>query len=205
MKALLLLVLATPLLAQLHYPKHNVSLGAGAGLPGGDLAGAFTNRPGVTVSYGYRFHRYFQADMGLDTVFGAAGVRDFISTDLGYLRIRDFEYLVPFGGRVLLPLREGRLLFSAGGGGAYMRYSEKLRQPTSQYRFECPDCSSRSGWGTYALAGASVAIDHFQRFRVGVTSKLYRGSIDGGQLGLLLPGQTRDRWTNIYGEFTVTF
>jgi hypothetical protein len=205
MKALLLLVLATPLLAQLHYPKHNVSLGAGAGLPDGDLAGAFTNRPGVTVSYGYRFHRYFQADMGLDAVFGAAGVRDFISTELGFLRIRDFEYLVPFGGRVLLPLREGRLLFSAGGGGAYMRYSEKLRQPTSQYRFECPDCSSRSGWGTYALVGASVAIDHFQRFRAGVTSKLYRGSIDGGQLGLLLPGQTRDRWTNIYAEFTVTF
>jgi hypothetical protein len=205
MRTFLLLVLATPLVAQLHYPKHYVTFGAGPALPGGDLSAVFDNKPAVSVAYGYRLRRYFQADMGLDAVFGSAGVRDFLSSELGSLRIRDFEYLVPFGGRLLLPLKQGRVMFSGGGGGAYLRYSEKLRQPTTQFRFECPTCTSRSGWGTYALVNASVGIDHFQRFRAGVTSKLYRASVDGGQLGLVAPGKTSDRWVNIFADFTVTF
>ena len=139
----------TPLLAQTNYPKHNITLGAGAGLPGGDLSGFFANRPGVTVGYGYRFQRYFQADVGLDGVFGAARVRDFLSTDLGYLRIHDVQYFLPFGGRVVLPIGGGRVLASLGGGGAYLRYSERLQQASSYYRFACPSCTSRSGWGNY--------------------------------------------------------
>lgn len=205
MKVLVLLALALPLAAQPEFRRHNVSLGAGAGLPGGELSGPFSNSAGLTVNYGYRWKSWLQADMGLDTVFGAARVRDFIPTELGYLRIRDLQFLIPFGGRLVLPVDDGRWLLSAGGGGAYMRYSERLRQPSSYYRFECPDCSVRSGWGTYALAGASRALDRYHHFRVGVTSKFYRGHTDGGPLGAVPAVKTLDRWINVFADFTVSF
>ncbi len=205
MRALLLLAVMTPLLAQTNYPKHNFTLGAGAGLPGGELSGFFANRPGVMVGYGYRFHRYFQADFGLDAVFGAARVRDFLSTDIGNLRIHDMQYFLPFGGRVVLPIGGGRVLASVGGGGAYLRYSERLQQASSYYRVECPSCTSRSGWGNYGLAGASMALDRYQRFRVGLTAKVYRAHTDGEPLGALPPMRTLDRWVNLFADFTIGF
>ena len=86
-----------------------------------------------------------------------------------------------------------------------MRYSERLNQPSSYYRVQCPDCSSRSGWGTYALASASFGIDHYQMFRVGVTAKAYRGHTDGDPLGFVPGIETRDRWLSLFGNFTVSF
>jgi hypothetical protein len=205
MRALLLLAAMTPLLAQTNYSKHNVTLGAGAGLPGGELRGSFADSAGVTASYGYRFRRYFQADFGLDTLFGAARVRDFLTTDIGYVRIHDLQYLLPFGGRIVLPLGGGRVLASVGGGGAYLRYSERLQQPSSYYRIACPSCTSRSGWGNYGLAAASVALDHYQRFRVGLTAKVYRGHTDGEPLGTVPATRTLDRWVNLFADFTISF
>jgi hypothetical protein len=205
MRGLFILVLAVPLLAQTPYPKHNVSFGVGAGMPGGQLGSSFSNSPGVTVDYGYRWKRYLQGDIGMDAVFGAARVRDFLQSDTGYLRIRDFQWLVPFGGRFILPLKGDHVLLSAGGGGAYMRYSERLRQPSSYYRYECPDCTSRSGWGSYALAGASVGLDRYHMFRVGVTSKFYRGHTSGGALGAVPAVKTLDRWVNLFLDLNVSF
>ena len=204
-QALLILVVLTPLMAQSRYPRHNFSIGGGAGLPGGQLSGLFDNTGGITAGYGYRFQKNLQADIGLDTLFGAAGVRDFLATDLGYARIRDFQFLLPFGGRAILPLSEGRILLSLGGGGAYMRYSERLKQPSSYYRVQCSDCSSRSGWGTYALAAGSYALDRYQVFRVGFTAKAYRGHTDGGPLGLVPGIETRDRWLMLFANFGVSF
>ncbi len=205
MRGLVLLALALPLAAQPTHPRHSVTLGAGAALPGGELSGAFSNSAGVSVSYGYRWRSWLQADAGLDAVFGAARVRDFIPSEYGYLRIRDLQYLIPAGARLVLPVSDGRWMLSAGGGGAYMRYSERLNQPSSYYRFACPACSSRSGWGTYALAAASRALDRYQMFRVGVTSRFYRGYTDGGSLGTVPAVKTRDRWVNLFVDFTVNF
>jgi hypothetical protein len=50
-----------------------------------------------------------------------------------------------------------------------------------------------------------VAIDRYQRFRLGVTSKLYRGHTDGGALGALPAIETTDRWINLFADFTVSF
>ena len=205
MMVLFLLLAAMPLLAQSHYAKHYISVGGGAGLPGGQLSGLFDKSGGLSVSYGYRFRPNLQADFGLDTLFGAAGVRDSLATELGYLRIRDFQYLLPFGGRAVLPLSDGRVLLSMGGGGAYMRYSERLRQPNSYYRIQCPDCASRSGWGTYALAAASFALDRYQMFRLGFTAKAYRGHTDGDSLGAVPAIETRDRWLSLFANFGVCF
>jgi hypothetical protein len=102
-------------------------------------------------------------------------------------------------------MEDGRLLLSAGGGGAYLRYTELLRQPSDFFRFECPVCSSRSGWGYYGLVGGSVALDRRQLFRLGVTARVYQGHTDGEFLGLVPPIRTRDRWVNVFGEFGVTF
>ncbi|MGH9675233.1 MAG: hypothetical protein ACRD44_18840, partial [Bryobacteraceae bacterium] len=131
----------------------------GAGLPKGELQTYFADSFGLGVSYGYRFHRNFQADVGLDTIFHAAEVRDVFSTQLGDLRIRDYQYLVPFGGRAIIPVLDGRLQFHGGGGPAYMRYQERIRQPfgDAYVRLDCVVCRARDGWGWYALAGASVA------------------------------------------------
>jgi hypothetical protein len=147
--------------------------------------------------------RNFQADTGLDILFGAAGVRQFISTDLGYARIRDRQYMWPFGGRVVLPLRAGRLQASVGGGGVYLRYSERLTQPSSYYRVQCMVCTSRSGWGAYGLAAGSMALDRYQRFRVGVTAKVYRGHTDGQAIGGVPGLRTRDLWVNLFADLTV--
>lgn len=205
MKAFLLLLVAAPLIAQTSFQKHYITLGAGAGLPSGQLTGLFRNVGGVGVNYGYRFQKNLQADIGFETLFGAAGVRDFLETDIGFARIGDRQYFLPFGGRAILPLGEGRMLLSLGGGGAYLRYSERLKQPNSYYNVRCPDCASRSGWGTYALASASYGIDYYRMFRLGVTAKAYRGHTDGDALGFVPGLETLDRWLSVFANFTVSF
>ncbi len=200
-----LAALPDPAEAQSFYPKHNFNFGAGAARPRGALGGPFTDAPGISIGYGYRFARYFQADIGLDVLFGAGDVRDYLNTALGQVRIRDREYLLPVGGRAILPFAGGRVLLSGGGGGAYMRYSESVRQPSDYFRIDCPVCTARHGWGYYALVSTSFAIDHFQRFRVGITSKFYRGHTEGDPLGPVPGVRTKDHWINIFGEFGFSF
>ncbi len=200
-----MLLTAGTLAAQSHYTRHNFSLGFGAGQPRGDLRGYFSDSFGLDVGYGYRFHRNFQLDAGLETLFGAAGVRDYYQTDFGDLRIKDYQFLVPLGGRAILPLASGRFLISGGLGGAYMRYQERMRQPYEYYRIDCPVCKSRSGWGSYGLVDVSVALDRYQHFRIGTTARVYRGHTEGESLGLVQGVRTRDHWINAYGYFGFCF
>ena len=208
MKPLLLLAVTLglgPLAAQDWYPRHNFTMGLGAGQPRGDLRNFFDSAFGLTVGYGFRFHPYFQIDLGFEPLFGAAGVRDFFPTSFGNRRIRDYQFLVPIGGRAILPLARGRVLFSGGGGAAYMRYTELLSQPSDYFRLDCPVCNSRHGVGGYAVLSTSVALDRYQRFRFGVTGKVYRGHTSGDPLGQAPGVRTRDHWVNLYGEFGVSF
>ena len=198
-------LLAIPLLGQSWYPKHNFTFGAGVGRPRGDLVSYFSDSPAVAVGYGYRFHPNLQIDVGLDTVFHAAGVKDFYESGFGAHRIRDYQFMVPMGGRAILPLAGGRLLFAGGGGGAYMRYSERIYQPSDYYQIDCPVCASRDGWGYYGLLSATAFVDRAKHFRLGVTSKVYRGHTDGEPLGSAPGARTRDRWINVYGEFGFSF
>lgn len=191
--------------AQEYYPRHNLTFGVGAAQPRADLNRLFRDSPGISFSYGYRFSRYFQADAGFETVFGAADVRDYLNTEFGPVRIKDYQYFVPLGGRAILPLIGGRVLFSGGGGGAYMRYSERLRQPSDYFSIYCPVCTSRSGWGYYALVDVSAFVDRSQHFRVGVVSKVYRGHTDGEPLAAVPGVRTRDHWVNIMGQVGFSF
>jgi hypothetical protein len=147
-----------------------------------------------------------QLDIGLDSVYNAADVNDYFeSPAFGPVRIRDFQFLFPYGARAVLPLADGRLELYGGGGGAYMRYTELLRQPSQFIRLDCPVCSARSGTGWYALTGASFAVDRAQHFRVGAIVRVFDGHTDGRQVGTLPPVRTNDRWMNVYGTFTFSF
>ncbi len=196
---------AAPLAAQEYYPHHNLTFGAGAARPRGDLGAYFGDTPGISVAYGYRFLRYFQADLGLDVLFGAAGVKDFISTQIGDFRIKDREYFLPMGGRAIAPLFRERLLLSGGGGGAWMKYAERVSQPSDYYRIGCPVCTSRSGWGYYAMGNASYFVDSNRHFRVGVTSRVVRGNTEGEPLGNVPSLRTKDNWLNIFAEVGFSF
>jgi len=196
---------AVPLAAQ-WYPRHNFTFGAGGASPQGELADyGFENRPGISVAYGYRFSRYLQADAGLDVVFGAGGIRDYLETDFGPLRIRDRQFFVPLGGRAILPVAGGRMLFFGGGGIAWLKYSELLHQPSDYYHIDCPVCSSRSGWGGYALAGVNYFLDSGKHFRVGATVKSFRGHTEGDPLADVPGIRTNDRWINVLGDFGFSF
>lgn len=197
---------ATTLSAQDYYGKYNFTLGAGAAVPQQDLDNAFTPAPVVNFNFGYRFARNFQADIGFDTVFGAADIRTFTRTDIGTLEINDRQYFFPVGGRVVVPFGEsGRNEFYAGGGGAYMRYSEVIRQPSDFFRIPCDVCSRRAGWGGYGLVGFRSSINRGRNLWVGVTTKVYRGRTDGEQFGEVPPMRTQDRWLMVQGEFSFAF
>lgn len=201
-----LLLAAAPLAAQPVYPRSSFTVGVGVGRPSGELSGAFRNSAALAVNYGFRFYRYLQADVGLDTLFGAAGIREFLPSPVfGDLRIRDYQLLIPFGGRVVIPLGNERVLVSFGGGGARLNYQEVLGQPSEDIHIECRSCRDRGGWAYYGLAGASVALDRVRMFRVGVTARMYRGYTEGNPFGLVPGVRTNDRWLGVFGEFGVAF
>lgn len=206
-----------PLFSQESYPHHNITIGVGGAIPSSKLSqdvvtapplptGNFLSAsPILTVNYGYRFQRYLQADIGFNIAFGAAQVRDFLQTGFGDFRIRDREYMIPFGGRAILPLMDDRLLLSAGGGGVYLRYAEGVRQPSQFFRIDCPVCTSRTGWGGYGLADISYFLDQGRHFRLGVTAQYIYGRTNGDPLGDIPSLQTTDRWSNIFANFGVSF
>ncbi|MBM3735400.1 MAG: hypothetical protein FJW39_06380 [Acidobacteria bacterium] len=203
---------AAPLLAQREYRpfrdyrRHYLSVGAGAAQPGADIKPLLANSPLFRFTYGYRFHRYFQAESGLDSVFYAAKVRDFYESRFGDLRIRDYQFMWPSGGRAIVPLAGNKLLLSAGGGGAYLRYQERIRQPFGDsLRLDCPVCAARSGWGYYGLLGASVALDRAQQLRLGVSTRVVRGDTRGDPFGNIPGTTTKDTWINSAVEFTFSF
>jgi hypothetical protein len=191
--------------AQNYFPHHNFTFGAGAGRPRGDLGPALQDAPGISAGYGYRFHRYFQADLGLDILFGAAQVRDFLVTGIGDFRIGDREYFLPFGGRAIIPLADGRLLLSGGAGGTWIDYRERVSQPSTYFRVDCPVCTSRDGWGYYALGNASWFLNRNQNFRVGMTTKVVRGYTNGQAVGPVPGLRTNDKWLFLNAELGFSF
>jgi hypothetical protein len=207
MRTLAGFLLVASLLPAQEYRKHNVLLFGGAGVPGGDLTGITSTSAGLGLGYGYRFHEYFQAEAGYELLFGAARVRDFLPTLYGNLRIRDYQHFLPYGGRVIVPIKGDKIQLFAGGGGVYMRYSERVRQPFAQqgFTFDCAVCSARDGNGYYGLVGGNMALDRAQHFRIGVTSRFIRGETSGEPIGSVPAQTTEDRWTNIFFTFTVSF
>ena len=201
---LLLLTVATAF-PQTSYYRHTVSVDGAAVLPRGELRSLFADSFGLGFDYGFRFHPYFQVDTGLKTVFGAARINDYLDSAFGRLRIRDYQFFVPFGGRVIVPLANDRIQFYAGGGGAYLRYTERLRQPGDNFRIDCDVCASRHGLGSYGIAGADVALDRYRHFRLGGGARVIRGNTEGDPLGNVPARRTTDRWIDAFARFSFSF
>lgn len=187
------------------YPHHNLTLGIGGATPTGQIQSFMGSAPAISLGYGYRFHRYFQADAGLNILFGAAKIQDVVSTDLGYTQLKDREYMIPLGGRAIAPLMNGRLLLSGGGGVAYLRYSESLNQPSYYYSVACPTCTARGGWGYYGLADAQYFLDEDKHFRVGITTQFVHAQTNGQALGDVPALQTTDHWINVFAALGFSF
>jgi hypothetical protein len=188
------------------YQKHSFAIGGGGGIPRGDLEPLLDTSPALRINYGYRFMKNFQADFGFDTVFHAANIKDYYQSQFGDLRIKDYQFFLPMGARTIIPLAGNRVQFYAGGGAAWMSYRERIRQPFGDYlRLDCPVCSSRSGWGYYAMLGSSFALDRAQFFRLGFTTKLYRGTTSGDPIGPIPPFTTHDQWLTTAAEFSFNF
>lgn len=196
----------TPALQAQSYQRHYFTAGLGIALPKDDLHAFYQNAFSWSFGYGFRPIQYLQLDVGLDSSYLAADVQDYYTTPaFGPVRIRDFQYFVPYGARAILPLAKGRFELFGGAGGAYLRYVESLRQPSYYYRVDCPVCNSRSGTGWYAVAGGDFAIDRGRHFRLGALTRMYRGHTEGRSVGTLPPVRTEDRWLNAYLTFTFAF
>lgn len=190
---------------QRDFRRHHLTFGLGAAVPGDDLKYGYQPAFAWNVDYGFRPIKWLQADIGYDGAYNAANVDDYQETGYGPARIADYQTFIPMGGRVVLPLARGRVEFYGGGGGVYARYSESLSQPDEFTNIGCPSCQSRDGWGYYAMAGGSVALDAQHRFRLGVISRSYWVETKGAIVGTLPSYRTSDRWINTYVTFTASF
>jgi len=191
--------------AQSSFPRHHLQAGLGAAAPGADLAGNFSPSFGFGAHYGYRFLRNFQLDVGAEGVLGSARVRDFLDTTFGPRRIRDFQFFLPVGGRVVLPLADDRLEVFAGGGGVYVRYFEAVSQPNQFFRIDCPFCGARNGFGYYGSAGFRIRPGAGRGFWIGGSFRLTRVETTGDAFGRLGPARSRDRWITPMLDFGISF
>jgi hypothetical protein len=203
----LLLILPAFAFAQSEDIHHNnVTVGLGAAIPVGSAQNYLSTAPLVSVGYGYRLNRLFQADAGIQFAFGAANNTNPEATDLGTVQGGDREYMIPLGGRIYIPMPFKRMEFSVGGGAMHLHYSESV--PSSAYSYypnSCYSCTSRGGWGGYGLASARYYLDSNHNFHVGTTLQFISATTNGQPVGDVPALSTTDHWTNVGLEFGLSF
>lgn len=205
MKWALALLLGTGVNGQVLFPRNTLTLDVGAAIPGQALKRSFEPSFALGFNYGYRIHRNFEINAGVDSAFQAARVNDYVDTAFGSRRIRDYQLFVPFGGRVILPTRDERWHFFAGGGGVYARYFEAISQPSQYFNIDCPVCTARHGFGYYGLAGFRWRPSRYAPFWIGGSARVVRVQTDGDPIGNLIVRPTNDRWITPMLEFGFSF
>lgn len=155
-RALFVLTLAlSPLSAQEYWHRLSGAFGALNPINGGQITGYGTS-PMLSFDYGYRFHRFSQADLGVD--IGFATQKNGPGADT-----RRNIYLPRFGYRGVIPIWQNRIEASLGAGGAH-----SYIKPTEQ---------GKEVWLVYGLVGANYAIDSEKRYRAGLNIRWYRDPI----------------------------
>ncbi|NOT59254.1 MAG: hypothetical protein HOP19_03405 [Acidobacteria bacterium] len=166
----------------------------------GDLNGIFKNAPLVGGSLAYRPLRNFQVEGGLDAVFGAARVNGAGQlSGGGTLKTTDREYFLLLGGRLVLPFKQEKFLWSAGVGGAVASYNE-VPVSVPGVRIICNGCGSRQGGGYYILNSFTTKIN--PNFGIGVTAKAILVNTEGDRLDTSLPFKSRDKWATVALTFS---
>jgi hypothetical protein len=200
-----LIILSGALMLQgADFHRNNFAIGVGAATPVGSSTSYLSTAPLVSLGYGYRFNRFLQADAGLQFAFGAADNQSPVQTNLGVFKGGDREYMVPLGGRFIVPLPFERIEASVGGGGAYLHYSETAPS-SAYYQNFCYTCTSRGGWGGYGLANISYFLDQGRNFHIGLTYQFISASTNGEPVGNVPAIKTTDHWTNALLEFGFSF
>jgi len=190
--------------AQESFHRNNITVGVGPAIPAGNATNYLSTAPFFGVGYGYRFNRWFQADAGFQAAFGAASNQNPEQTDFGPVQGGDHEFMIPLGGRVFIPSPWKRFELSAGGGTAYLHYSETI--PSNQFvTNNCYSCTSRGGWGGYGLGNVSYFLDENHNFRVGTTVQFIAASTNGQAVGNVPALRTTDHWVNLAFEFGLSF
>jgi len=183
-----------------------MTAGGGAAVPIGNATNYLRTAPEISVSYGYRLNRFFQADVGLQMAFGAANNQNAEQTDFGPVQGSDHEFMIPLGGRLIFPLHFRQVEASIGGGTVYLHYSETA--PSNGYSYTsstCYTCTSRGGWGGYGLANVSYFLDGNRNFHVGGTLQFIAGSTNGQPVANIPATKTTDHWANVFIEFGMSF
>ena len=201
------LLASSAVFAQEEIHHHNVMASVGAAVPVGSSTDYFGSAPLLAFGYGYRFNRLFQAEAGLQFAFGAAHNQNTEITDFGPMQGGDHEFMLPLGGRIYIPQPFTRLEISAGGGGAYLHYSETIPSNSygGYYQNSCYSCTSRGGWGGYGLASVSYFLDSNHMFKVGTTVQYISASTNGSAVANIPAIQTTDHWTNVLFHFGLSF
>ncbi len=200
------LLIPGAIFAQDDYHHNNISVGFGGATPVGTDTSYLTTAPLITLNYGYRFNRLFQADAGFQMAFGAANNQNVETTDQGAVQGGDHEYMIPLGGRIYIPQPYRRIEISAGGGAAYLHYSETISSGGGYYYTPtCFTCTSRGGWGGYGLANISYYLNSGRNFRVGTTAQFISASTNGPPVGNVPGNKTTDHWFNVTLELGFSF
>lgn len=184
--------------------KNTVSAGIGAAIPTGNATNYLGTAPLVSVNYGRRFTKYLQADAGLEFAWGAANNVNIEQTDVGQIQGGDHEYMIPLGGRVIIPTPFHRMEVSAGGGGIYLHYSETVPS-NAYYSFNCYTCTARGGWGGYALGNVRYYLDSNRIFHVGTTVRYISASVTGDPVGSAAAFKSTDHWVTVTFGAGVSF
>ena len=200
-----LLISSLGLAQDTDFHHHNAVFGVGSAIPMGNTTNYLNTAPLINFGYGYRFNRFLQADAGIQMAFGAAHNQNAEFTDVGAIQGGDHEFMIPLGGRVYIPQPFKRLEFSAGGGTAYLHYSETVSSSNVGFAVGCYSCTSRGGWGGYGLANVSYYLDSNRMFHVGTTVEYISASTNGPAVGNVPALKTTDHWTNVLFEFGLSF
>lgn len=186
------------------FHRNNIIVGIGPAIPTGNATNYLSLAPLVSVGYGYRFNRLFQADAGFQIAFGAANNQNSVQTDLGPIQGGDHEFMVPLGGRFIIPMPLKRFEVSTGGGAMYLHYSETAPS-NGYYSNSCYTCTSRGGWGGYGLASVSYFLDDNHTFRIGTTLQYISASTNGQAVGNVPGTATADHWMTLSFGFGLSF
>jgi hypothetical protein len=186
------------------FHRNHISVSLGPAIPGGNSSNFLSTAPAAGVRYGYRLNRYLQADAGLHIAWGAADNQNAVITDAGQVQGGDHEFMLPLGGRLILPLPFKRLESSVGGGGVYLHYSETAPSG-GYYQNSCYSCTSRGGWGGYALGNVSYFLDSDRVFHVGTTVEYISAHTNGDAVGNVPSLRTTDHWLVAGFEFGLNF
>jgi hypothetical protein len=198
---ILLTFVSTTVFAQEDLQHSDVNFAVGAAVPTGSDTSYLQKAPMISLTYGYRFNRLFQAEGGFQMAFGAANNENAEQSEFGAVMGGDHEFMIPFTGRIIVPLPLERWQISAGGGPVYLHYAETAASGSSY----CFTCTSRGGWGLQGSTKIRYLLGDEKNYHVGTILQYVSGSLNGDPVGNIPGTKTTDRWYNVLFEVGFSF